>query len=62
MKQLIEIIVSKYIFILINFYLDNKKGTNRDQSAGNKNVNQDRTGNKNKNNVGASNDNSSKGK
>ena len=43
------------------FWLDNKKGTNREQSAGNKNINQDRVGNKNKNNVGTSNDNSSKG-
>ena len=40
--------------------LDNKRTTNREQSAGNKNGNQDRAGNRNKNSTGASNDNSTK--
>ena len=48
MRQLIEIIVSNILYLI--FLIDNKKGNNRDQSAGNKNINQDKAGNKNKNN------------
>ena len=44
------------------FVLDNKKTTNREQSAGNKNTNQERVGNKTKNNTGNDNNNNNKGK